>query len=163
MPRIYVSIGSNIDREKNIAGAVAALRARFSHVLLSSVYQTKAEGFDGEDFFNLVAAFDTDQPPEAVRRALAEIETKHGRRRGIERFAPRTLDIDLLLYGDLVRHDDTIDVPRHEILTSAFVLGPLAEIAPQVCHPEIGQSFAELWRRFSANVDLRRVDVNLAR
>src|SRR5262245_59565410 len=136
MPRVYVSIGSNIEREKNIRGAVQALRAAFGKLILSRVYQTKAEGFVGEDFYNLAAAFDTEQSVEKIRSQLADIETAHGRERGGERLNSRTLDIDILLYGSLVRHDERFDLPRGEIRRFAFVLGPLVEIAPTLTDPE---------------------------
>ena len=115
MPRVYISIGSNIDRENNIRGAVRMLRQRYGTLTLSRVYETPAEGFDGEAFYNLVAGLDTDEPVERVRQALANIETAHGRNRGGARFSARTLDLDLLLYDDLVRHADSVDIPRGEI------------------------------------------------
>lgn len=148
MPRVYVGIGSNIDREKNIRGAMRALAAAFGHVAFSAVYRSPAQGFKGDEFYNLVAGFDTGQSLEDVRRRIGEIEIGHGRTRGGERYAPRTLDIDILLYGDLVRHDDEFDIPRREILDAAYVLCPLAELAPAARHPEIGRPFADLWRSF---------------
>lgn len=145
MSRVYVSIGSNIDRENNIRGAVQALRKHYTFLTLSRVYETPAEGFEGEAFYNLVAGFDTDEPVERVRQTLADIETAHGRKRGGARFSARTLDIDLLLYGDLVRHAGGIDIPRGEITKYAFVLGPLAELDPALRDPESGACYADLW------------------
>ena len=146
MSRVYVSIGSNIDREASIRGGVAALRARFGPLLLSSVYESEAVGFDGDNFFNLVAGFDTGEPVEAVAAALRGIEESHGRNRSGPRFSSRTLDLDMLLYGDLVRA--TPQIPRFEILENAFVLWPLAEIAPDTRHPQEGVTFADLWACF---------------
>jgi len=163
MPRIYVSIGSNIEREKNIRGAIRALKTRFASVTASPVYRTEAEGFDGDDFYNLVAAFDTDEPLERVRDALAEIEAAHGRVRPGPRYAPRTLDIDILLYGDLIRHDGQFDIPRPEIVRHAHVLGPLAMLAPAARHPETGERFADLWRRLGQTNALREVALKLDR
>lgn len=157
MPRVYVSIGSNIARERNIRAAVAALREQFTALALSPVYRTPAEGFVGDDFYNLVAAFDTDLPLEALAERLAAIEAAQGRKRNGPRFGPRTLDIDVLLYGDLVRHDARFDIPRDDIALYAHVLGPLAELAPDLAHPETGERFGELWRRFPGNKALRRV------
>ncbi len=148
MPRVYVSIGSNIEREKNIRGAVRALAQRFGQLTLSSVYESKAVGFEGEKFYNLVAAFDTEIPVEEVRREFAHIEAAHGRKRDGARLSARTLDLDILLYGNLIRHDAQFDIPRGEITEYAFVLGPLAEIAPQLLHPESGLSYSTLWSRF---------------
>ncbi len=150
MPRVYISIGSNIDREQNIRGAVRALKQRYDQLTLSRVYETPAEGFDGDAFYNLVTGFDTEEPVEQVRAALAAIENAHGRTRNGPRSGPRTLDLDLLLYGDLVRHGGGVDIPRDEIVKYAFVLGPLAEIAPGLKHPETGETMARLWENFDA-------------
>jgi 2-amino-4-hydroxy-6-hydroxymethyldihydropteridine diphosphokinase len=147
VPRVYVSIGSNIEREKNIRGAA------------SSVYETHAEGFDGDDFYNLAACFDTDEPVEDVRAALLAIEAAHGRVREHKHHGARTLDIDILLYGDLIRHQPPLDIPRREILQYAFVLAPLAELAPDLAHPETGERFAELWRRFDKKTEMRKVSL----
>lgn len=161
MPRIYVSIGSNLDRENNIRGAVLALRKQYPVLTLSRVYETPAEGFEGEAFYNLVAGFDTNDTLERVRQTLADIETAHGRIRGGARFSARTLDLDLLLYGDLIRHTDGIDVPRGEITRYAFVLGPLAELAPDLAHPETGERLGTVWHRFTGRRDLRPVALKL--
>jgi len=157
MPRVYVSIGSNIDRETNIRGAVRMLRKHYGSLTLSRVYETPAEGFDGAAFYNLVAGFDIDEPVERVRQALVDIETAHGRKRGGARFGARTLDLDLLLYDDLVRHTDGVDIPRGEIVKYAFVLGPLAEIAPDLKHPETGERLRAMWDKFTGRRDLQPV------
>jgi len=150
MPRVYVSVGSNIEREASIRSGVFALRARFGHVTLSSVYESEAVGFEGDNFFNLVVGLDTDEPVEAVASALREIEDENGRERSGPRFSSRTLDLDMLLYDDLVCADPQI--PRFEILENAFVLWPLAEIAPETLHPQEGVCFAELWARFDKSI-----------
>lgn len=148
MPRVYVSIGSNIERAASIRAGVQALRARYGAVLLSSVYDTEAVGFEGDDFYNLVAGFDTADDVHAVAAHLRDIEARCGRTRGSARFAPRTLDMDLLLYDDLVLDESELRLPRDEILKYAFVLGPLAEIAGGERHPVLGTRFAALWREF---------------
>ena len=156
MPRIWLSLGSNQARETNLRGAVRMLREAFGPVVLSGVYESDAVGFVGAPFLNLVAGAETDRPVEAVRRRLREIEDAHGRVRGGEKFCPRTLDIDLLVYGDLVRPD--LDLPRSEILRYAFVLGPLAEVAPNERHPVLGRPYAALWTDFDRHEQaLRRV------
>jgi 2-amino-4-hydroxy-6-hydroxymethyldihydropteridine diphosphokinase len=146
MPRAFASIGSNVDRERNVRSAVRRLRERFGELRLSHVYDSDPVGFDGACFYNLVAAFESDWPVERIQTALADIEQERGRVRGTERFGPRTLDLDLLLYGDLV--DPARNLPRAEILRYAFVLAPLAEIAARECHPVTGETFGELWERF---------------
>ncbi|HKJ76353.1 MAG TPA: 2-amino-4-hydroxy-6-hydroxymethyldihydropteridine diphosphokinase [Gammaproteobacteria bacterium] len=148
MARVYVSIGSNIDRERHVAAGVAELRAEFANLACSTVYETEAVGFDGDPFYNLVVAFDTDRDIHAVAALLRAIEDRHGRTRAGPRFSARTLDLDLLLYDDAVVREDGLDVPRGEILENAFVLKPLAELAPDTAHPTEGETFAALWARF---------------
>lgn len=162
MPRVYVSIGSNIDRDRNIRAAVQALRARFGNVKISSVYESAAEGFDGDDFYNLVAAFESDDSLERISEQLAAIEKTQGRDRSGPRFGPRTLDIDVLLYGSLVRHDARFDIPHRDITAYAHVLGPLMELAPDLIHPESGERMAVLWRRrFASRNGLRRAALRI--
>ncbi|MCC6209045.1 MAG: 2-amino-4-hydroxy-6-hydroxymethyldihydropteridine diphosphokinase [Gammaproteobacteria bacterium] len=148
MSRVYVSIGSNIDRDTHIRSGIAALRERFPGLRLSTVYETRAVGFDGDDFYNLVSCFDTDRDVRQIASDLREIEIAAGRGRCAERFAARTLDLDLLLYDDLVIDEGGIRLPRAEILEYAFVLGPLAEIAAEVRHPVLGTTFGALWKEF---------------
>ncbi len=146
MTRAWISIGSNIQPEENVRRALAALEKRFGPLVVSPVYRTRAEGFDGDDFLNLVVGIDTDEPLESVRRVLAELEAAQGRVRGGEKFSARTLDLDLLTWGDQV--DPASNLPRDEILRYAFVLRPLADVAPHERHPVDGRTFGELWRAF---------------
>lgn len=151
MTRIYVSIGTNIDREANLRAGVTELRRRFGELLLSSVYESEAVGFSGDPFYNMVAGFDSDEPLEVVVDELHAIEDRHGRRREGPRFSSRTLDIDLLLYGDRVVDEGKLQLPRDEITKHAFVLWPLAEIAPQERHPVLGETYEALWHNFDRN------------
>lgn len=160
MPRVYVSIGSNVERERHIRAAVEALREGFGTVRTSAVYRSPADGFEGDDFYNLVARFDTRATLEQLRARLGAIESAHGRSRNGPRYAPRTLDIDILLYGDVVRHDRDFDVPRADIVRP-YVLGPLAELAPELLHPETGERIADLWRRLGDPGALHKVDLDL--
>ena len=123
-------------------------RERFGPLNLSRVYESKSVGFSGDDFFNLVLSFDTQGEVRAVAACLHDIEQAHFRDRRAPRFSSRTLDLDLLLYDDLVLEEQEIKLPREEIVRYAFVLGPLTEIAGEMRHPVIGSSFAELWREF---------------
>ncbi|OGI44796.1 MAG: 2-amino-4-hydroxy-6-hydroxymethyldihydropteridine diphosphokinase [Candidatus Muproteobacteria bacterium RBG_16_64_11] len=161
MPRIFVSIGSNIEPERNIRGAVRALRAAFGALTLSRVYECPPQGFSGDNFYNLVASFESAEPAEAVKARLAAIEGAHGRTRGERRLASRTLDLDLLLYGDAVVHRAGLDLPRADIREYAFVLAPLAEIAPDLHHPETGESYKTMWEKFQPSEPLRTVALDL--
>lgn len=148
MPWVYVGIGSNIDREASVRDGVADLRAHYGELRLSSVYESAAVGFDGDPFYNLVAGFQTNESIDEVLETLNDIEANHGRRRNGPRFVSRTLDMDLLLYGDEIVTAENYHVPRDEILRYAFVLWPLAEVAPDAVHPETGKTFASLWAAF---------------
>ncbi len=148
MPRVFVGIGSNIERERHIRDGVADLRRHFGELTLSTVYESEAVGFDGNNFYNLVAAFDSDESVEAINDALHEIEDANGRTREGPRFSSRTLDIDLLLYGDTVLQQGKLELPRDEITKNAFVLRPMAELAPELRHPLLNKSYAELWAAF---------------
>jgi 2-amino-4-hydroxy-6-hydroxymethyldihydropteridine diphosphokinase len=161
MPRVWLSLGSNLERERNLRAAVAALRRAYGPLILSPVYESQAVGFDGDPFLNLVVGLDTEQPPERLVKELHAIEDAHGRVRGQARFGPRTLDIDLLLYGDLVRTDGGIRVPRDEITRYAFILRPLSEVAGAQRHPVAGKTFRELWYAFdAAGQPLRPVELD---
>ena len=146
---IYVGIGSNIEQEKHIRLAVQSLGESFGeqcHLLLSPVYKTQAIGFEGDDFFNCVASFLSHLSPVEVEQKLKEIEHKNGRRRDQEKFSARTLDIDLLLYDQEIIEDNSISVPRDEIEKYAFVLSPLADLAPDLVHPGTKQTISEMWQ-----------------
>ncbi len=145
MPRVYVGIGSNIDREHNIRGAVRELAAHYGLLTLSPVYESRAVGFEGENFYNLVAGFDTPDSIARAKETLAKTESRFGRTRRETRYSARTLDLDLLLYGDTVRHDAEVNLPHPDIQRYAFVLRPLADIAPDLRHPETHRTFAEMW------------------
>lgn len=150
MAQVYVSVGSNIDREPMVRSGIVALGNTFAKLAKSSVYESIAVGFEGDNFYNLVVGFEA-QEPHQVAQSLREIEQAHGRHRGEKKFAPRTLDLDLLLFGDEDLHEQGLDVPRAEITRYAFVLGPLAEIAPQELHPVIKKSYAQLWAEYCVN------------
>ena len=148
MAKIYISLGSNIDRERNTRAGIRALRQRFGELELSSVYESEAVGFEGDAFYNMVIACEISEDVHSANRTLAEIEDAHGRDRSGPRFSSRTLDLDLLLYDDLVLDEKGLKLPREEILKNAFVLWPLAEIAPAQVHPLAGKTYAELWDDF---------------
>ncbi|MDX1392340.1 MAG: 2-amino-4-hydroxy-6-hydroxymethyldihydropteridine diphosphokinase [Rheinheimera sp.] len=148
MARIYISIGSNTNRSFHIQAAVTELRRHFAAVQLSSVYESEAVGFDGNAFYNLVAQADTSLSITACVALFKQIEDRYGRDRSAARFSGRTLDLDLLTYDDTVCAEP-VELPRPEITENAFVLWPLAELAPQVTHPLSGKTYAELWQHYA--------------
>jgi len=148
MPKGYISLGSNIDRESNTCKAVASLKKLFGPLQLSSVYETEAEGFVGDPFYNLIIGFESDLEVKQVARLLRQIEKDQGRTRESRKFAARTLDLDLVLYGELILSDGRLQIPRDEIERYSFVLEPLAEIAPNLLHPLSQRRIAELWENF---------------
>ncbi|HEV8018797.1 MAG TPA: 2-amino-4-hydroxy-6-hydroxymethyldihydropteridine diphosphokinase [Steroidobacteraceae bacterium] len=147
MPAVYVAAGSNIEPEHNLARAVAELTREFPSVRFSPWYRNRAFGFAGADFINLVAGFDTERPVGELLAALHAIETLCGRPRAAPRWAPRSMDLDVLLYGDLVCDEPGLKLPRPDLLKRAYMLGPLAQLAPALVHPTEKLTIAELWRR----------------
>jgi len=145
MARACLSLGSNLEPETHLRSAIDALRARFGQVLVSQVYRTRAVGFDGGDFLNAAAVVETDLEPQALDAWLHALEDAHSRDRSGPRFGDRTLDIDLVLYDErIVEGPGHLRVPRDE-LRHAFVLRPLAEIAPDAVEPRSGRTLAQLW------------------
>lgn len=155
MPKGYISIGSNIDKDKNIPASLRALEQFFGNLTVSSIYESEPVGFTGDVFYNLVVGFDSDLEVKAVAKQLRQIELDNGRTRDCKKFSARTLDLDLILYGDLIINDGRLQIPRDEIERYAFVLEPLAEIAPTLKHPISHISYAELWEKFDKS-DLKQ-------
>lgn len=143
--RAYLSLGSNVEPERHLRAAIEALGARFGKVRVSPVYRTPAVGFDGPDFLNAAAIVDSDLEPQALNDWLHALEDAHGRDRSGPRFADRTLDIDIVLFDDRVLEGGgNLRLPRPE-LRHAFVLRPLADIAPQAAVPGTGLTLGDLW------------------
>ncbi len=161
MVEVFVGIGSNVEREKNIRGGLQALAAKFGKLSLSPVYQCQAYGFDGDDFFNLVASFTTFKEIEQISTEIKQIEFDFGRSRGEEKFSPRTLDIDLLLYGDIV--DQDYDVPRQDVSGYAFVIKPMVDMVPDLTHPQTGKTMQQIWDEFNGDkLSLKQITFELA-
>lgn len=151
MARVYVSIGSNQDAADNVRRCVDALRAEFGALDCSPVYVNPAVGFAGDDFLNLVVGFDTARDIPSLKSWLRAREDAQGRVRGADRFAPRTLDLDLIAYGDEIHADPPAVLPHPDILKYAFVLKPLADLAPHAYHPLARETYATLWARRAAD------------
>ena len=160
MPRVWISVGSNIDRETHIRAALNELQAVFGELVVSPVYEAQAVGFDGDPFFNLVVGFYSEFPPATLHGLMREIEARHGRKRNGEKLASRTLDLDVLTYGDQVGDAGGKTLPRDEIVEYAFVLAPLADVAGGERHPALGERYADLWARMTTQTRpaLRRVE-----
>lgn len=147
MALIYIGVGSNIDREHFVRSGIQALAAHFAELRFSTVYESQAVGFNGSNFYNLVVEARTCQSVTEVLATLKQIEFAHGRPLNAKKFSARTLDLDLLCYDQLLQ-EEPVELPRAEILTSAFVLRPLAELNPELVHPRLGQSVAALWQAY---------------
>ncbi|MEK6398739.1 MAG: 2-amino-4-hydroxy-6-hydroxymethyldihydropteridine diphosphokinase [Terriglobus sp.] len=147
MPLAAIALGSNLgDRESTLSHAAESLARLGRVVAVSPWLQTAPVGYANQpDFLNGAVVLETQQPPDELLQALLQIERNHGRDRshGIEK-GPRTLDLDLLLYDDLVIITPELTVPHPEMHTRRFVLEPLAAIAPDMVHPVLQKTAAEL-------------------
>lgn len=150
MVTVYVGLGSNIDPEYNLHLGIRELRECFGELHLSAVYRSTAVGFDGDDFLNLVAGFESNESPSAICEHITLIHNIVGRDRKSGKWESRPLDIDLLLYNDLVIDERSVRVPRKDVLEYSFVLRPLAELAPDLVHPVTGKTMYEHWQEFDA-------------
>lgn len=148
MARLYISIGSNVDKEHYIPKSLELVKTHFSEVTVSSVFESEAVGFNGNNFYNLVVACSTTMDLEQTYRLLKQIELDNGRTHHDKKFSPRTLDLDILLFDDMVC-ETPAQLPRDEITKNAFVLWPLAEIAPDLIHPTVKVSIGQLWQNYN--------------
>ena len=150
LTRVLVAAGSNVDPARNLRTALDVLQRHFAPMRVSRAYSNAAVGFEGDDFINLVLRFETDCSLEAVIERLQEAEAACGRERHAPKWAPRAMDLDILLYGDEVRDEPGLKLPRPDLLRRPYMLGPAAEIAPEVRHPTQHESLGALWRRMQA-------------
>ena len=158
MAHVFIGVGSNRKREKHIRAGIRALKAEFGNLRISTIYENRAVGFDGADFYNFVVSCETGLEVEEVFDRLRRIEDDYGRDRSRSCLSSITLDLDLLLYDDLVISHESFELPRSDIDRYAFVLCPLAELAPELRHPVSGKTYARLWSEFDqAGQELRRV------
>jgi 2-amino-4-hydroxy-6-hydroxymethyldihydropteridine diphosphokinase len=145
MPSVYVAAGSNVEPIERLRIALAALRRAYPDLKMSTAYRNRAVGFVGDDFINLVVGFSTDESLDDVLATLHGIEELCGRPRNAPKWAPRSMDLDVLLFGDLVLTQPGITLPRPDLLKRPYMLQPMAEIAPDVVHPTAKKSMRELW------------------
>jgi 2-amino-4-hydroxy-6-hydroxymethyldihydropteridine diphosphokinase len=158
--QVFLGLGSNLDREKNVRAGLAALKNRFGDLTLSNIYESESVGFKGSNFYNLVVSLQTDLTIAELSEALKKIEDENGRVRTGPKYSPRTLDIDILTYGDFVGVEAGVELPRAEITENAFVLLPLSELVPDALHPYLKKSYAELWASYDQNAQaLWKIDL----
>jgi 2-amino-4-hydroxy-6-hydroxymethyldihydropteridine diphosphokinase len=143
---IYLGIGSNINKVENIQSCLDYFNSSFKFCQISPTYQSPSYGFAGHDFYNLVLKIKSSFDLISLKKWLMAVEDSHGRDRKQVRYSNRTLDIDILLYNEDVSDSDTIKIPRPEILTQAYVLKPLIDLAPDMVHPETGQALINHWQ-----------------
>jgi len=140
-----LSLGSNQQPQRHLRAAIDALHARFPGATISPAYRFPAVGFDGPEFINAAALIHTDLDAHTLTAWLRALEAQHGRERGGPRYGNRTLDIDIVLFDDaIINEPGGMQIPRAE-LRHAFVLKPLADIAPDLLHPQLGCSIGALW------------------
>jgi len=151
MTRVVLGLGSNIDREANIVSGLSCLRDGFTDIKLSHIYESPAVGFAGDNFFNLVLSAYTRLSLHELSRMLKDIEFRHGRLPSTPKYSSRFLDIDILTFADLVGQFGCLTLPRQDIVQRAYVLKPLADIEPELRHPELGQTYQQMWRDFEGD------------
>jgi len=157
---VLVAAGSNVDPVASLRRALGSLASRYPVLRSSAAYRNRAVGFEGEDFVNLVLAIDTDDDVHAVIARLHEAEALCGRERLAPKWAPRSMDLDILLYGDRVCEEPGLVLPRPDLVRRAYMLGPAAEVAPGMRHPTLGATLAELWSQFPRDGHpMERVDI----
>jgi 2-amino-4-hydroxy-6-hydroxymethyldihydropteridine diphosphokinase len=162
LTRVYVAAGSNVEPLTNLRIALDVLYRYFAPLHVSRAYRNAAVGFTGDDFVNLVIGFDTQLPVHAVIERLHEAELACGRERDAPKWAPRAMDLDILLYDALVCDAPGLKLPRPDLLRRPYMLGPAAELAPDFVHPTEHVPLGALWQALQAReahvmtpVDLR--------
>jgi 2-amino-4-hydroxy-6-hydroxymethyldihydropteridine diphosphokinase len=147
---VYVAAGSNVDPVNHLQMALRELRRIYAPLKVSPAYRNKAVGFTGDDFINLVVGFSTDEPVARVREQLQQVESLCGRQPDAPKWASRSMDLDILLYGQLVSNEPGLVIPRPDLLRRPYMLKPMADIAPGVQHPLQKKSLRELWEAFDS-------------
>jgi 2-amino-4-hydroxy-6-hydroxymethyldihydropteridine diphosphokinase len=165
MTQAFVAIGSNVEPQIRMPQAARELKGRYPDVRFSRCYSNTAFGFSGPDFYNAVAGMTTQQDIPELLQALQAIEALCGRSRDDPKWKPRAMDLDLLLFGDAVGSGPGYIVPRPDLTRRVYMLGPLAELAPDLIYPPSGPEIAALWSAFGSERDALRaltLDLNAA-
>lgn len=148
MTRAFVAIGSNIAPAENVMAAVRGLAQQTHLTGVSMVYLSEALGRPEQPhYYNCVAEIETDAAPVEVKHGLRAIEDKLGRRRGADKYAPRTIDLDLIAYGEIEMDTEEMRLPDPQILERPFLATPLRELAPDLVLPGFGVSMADIAAR----------------
>ena len=145
MTDVYVAAGSNVEPIANLRRALDVLDRDFAPLRVSRAYRNAAVGFEGDDFVNLVVGFQTGLSVRAVLERLHEAEAACGRERAAAKWAPRSMDLDILLYGTVICDEPGLTLPRPDLLRRPYMLGPLAELAPDLVHPTARVPVRDLW------------------
>ena len=160
MADAYVAAGSNVRPRASLLEALALLKSEFQGLRVSRAYANPAVGFTGDDFINLVVGFDTGDSIERVREQLQSIEEKCGRPRNAPRWAPRTMDLDILLYGDRVSDEPGLVVPRPDLVRRPYMLKPMVDLVPDLVHPTLGKTMKVLWSELdSGNHEMAAITI----
>lgn len=157
MPDVYVAAGSNVRPRTHLRRAIGLLRERWPGLAVSQAYANPAVGFQGDEFINLVMRLPATEPLPRVLEMLHAVEAECGRERAAPRWAPRSMDLDVLLYGDAVGEFPGAVLPRPDLTRRAYMLRPLAELAPDLAHPTLGRTMGELWGAFAGGAHAMRV------
>jgi 2-amino-4-hydroxy-6-hydroxymethyldihydropteridine diphosphokinase len=161
MAKIHINIGSNQNRKVNIAGAIDFLKLNFADIKISDIFESPAEGFKGDDFYNVGVNASTQLSVEDVNAVLKNIEKTFGRDKSQTKFSSRIIDLDLVIYDDIV--DTKLNLPRNDIMLYPFVLAPLAQINGNEIHPLEKQSYQQLWKDFQSNHQFKLSQYNISK
>jgi len=160
---IYLGLGSNIEPQRHVSEALQVLSHHYGPLTVSTLYRSEPLGMAGPDFINAVAGFTSDVALDALRARLKAVEREAGRDHS-KKLVGRELDLDLLLYGQETISGRGFVVPRPDVLEYAFVLRPLAEIAPVGRHPVTGRTYAWHWQHFEGRrIALEPIGVSAAK
>ncbi len=160
---IHVNIGSNINRDTNIKKALELLNKNFKNITTSSIYESEAIGFEGNAFYNIGVNIFTTKSCKKILKILNDIEKKMGRDKTKPKFSDRNIDLDLVLYGDMI--NKTLNIPRNDITKYAFTLAPIVELMPNKLHPKLQKTFKEIYSAMQSKEKqiLKTLDISLIR